>query len=163
MYSVYRFSCRSERSCITWGRLSIWQIFFHVSSSICLFSLVLLTQVERFASRMAKYQDNEDKMTEDYSRAKIEAEKAKEKLERVGLVRSSSLWQWLARILFSLPDFFPAIYAASLRSKVGGFVVLFFAYVDFFSDIKRVQYLVGSFDYYSSVFSIYSVCNHLSY
>jgi len=35
---------------------------------------------------MAKYQDNEDKMTEDYSRAKIEAEKAKEKLERVSLV-----------------------------------------------------------------------------
>jgi hypothetical protein len=35
---------------------------------------------------MAKYQDNEDKMTEDYSRAKIEAEKAKEKLERVTLV-----------------------------------------------------------------------------
>ncbi len=44
--------------------------------------------MERFASRMAKYQDNEDKMTEDYSRAKIEAEKAKEKLERVTLVRS---------------------------------------------------------------------------
>ena len=62
-----------------------------MSSSICLYSLDLLTQVERFASRMAKYQDNEDKMTEDYSRAKIEAEKAKEKLERVGLVRSSSL------------------------------------------------------------------------
>jgi hypothetical protein len=37
---------------------------------------------------MAKYQDNEDKMTEDYSRAKIEAEKAKEKLERVTLVRA---------------------------------------------------------------------------
>jgi hypothetical protein len=37
---------------------------------------------------MAKYQDNEDKMTEDYSRAKIEAEKAKEKLERVTLVCS---------------------------------------------------------------------------
>jgi hypothetical protein len=49
-------------------------------------TLLTLWQVERFASRMAKYQDNEDKMTEDYSRAKIEAEKAKEKLERVTLV-----------------------------------------------------------------------------
>jgi hypothetical protein len=52
------------------------------------FNLLTLWQVERFASRMAKYQDNEDKMTEDYSRAKIEAEKAKEKLERVTLVCS---------------------------------------------------------------------------
>jgi hypothetical protein len=50
---------------------------------------------------MAKYQDNEDKMTEDYSRAKIEAEKAKEKLERVTLVCSI---QYIYTVYRSLDD-----------------------------------------------------------
>ena len=56
----------------------------------------------------------------------------------------------------------------SSYSLLGGFVVLFLAYVDFFSDIKRVQYLVGSFDYYSSLSlvstqsAIIFLINHLS-
>ena len=39
-------------------------------------------QVKKFASRMGKYQDNEDKMEEELSRARVEVEKLKEKLER---------------------------------------------------------------------------------
>ena len=34
-------------------------------------------------------------------------------------------------------------FAAARRLKLGGFIVLFFAYFDFFSDIKRIQYPVG--------------------
>ena len=45
--------------------------------------------------------------------------------------------------VFDLADFFPATFAAFLDAKFGGFIVLFFPYFYFFSDINRVQYRTG--------------------
>ena len=56
------------------------------------------------------------------------------------------------RLISGVPEFvfnFRQLFAASPLTKFSGFVVLFFAYFDFFSDIQRVQYLVGKKNCYT--------------